>query len=266
MPFLDPHCHPPHATVCVAFSVAEPLSQQPNNGADAETAQHLMRNAKLDAARARELTENSHQKLFRIKTEELVLEEKLIKSGTHPDYMEALAEIQKRMDDRTRESADRLRYAVKACESTYDSNIKFAHDTFLEAKRGLRWKMYRTATRSCFQLNAEYEQLRIMSHPVPNFTALPEVISKRKWDMMDSYENGNLRADVERSIPDWTRLVVHKRRRAGYFRLYVPPPCVGLDENEMDQDMEAIRTGTTGSADQKARPGGPKKAGKPPRN
>ena len=47
----------------------------------------------------------------------------------------------------------------------------------------------------------------------------PVVLSKRKRNMMDDYAGGNLRNDLEKGIPEWVELLVHKRNKAGYNRV-----------------------------------------------
>ena len=69
-------------------------------------------------------------RLYEIKLDEIKLEESLIIQGVHPDYIQALSDIETRKDIKLRESADRLRYTVQNSESVFDADIKMARDTF----------------------------------------------------------------------------------------------------------------------------------------
>nr|KAJ3413344.1 hypothetical protein HK105_002099 [Polyrhizophydium stewartii] len=91
--------------------------------------------------------------------EELQLEEKLIRAGSHPEYLQQLAEIESRKDQRLRETSDRLRLATRVCGATFDAGVK------LGAKRDLRWSMFDQCIHDRFQLLAEFEQSSMRSPP-----------------------------------------------------------------------------------------------------
>eukprot|EP00842_Homolaphlyctis_polyrhiza_P002006 jgi/Hompol1/2806/HPOL_003030-RA len=227
----------------------EDLNRMPTDDEESKLARDMVQTAKQEGKRARDLTIDSFEKLYLLKLEEMALEEKLILSGTHPDYIQALQDIEARKEKKLKEAADRLGYAIRISEAHLDATTKLVRDTFqarylqncVDAKRDLRWSMFDQCMHNRFQLEAEYDQSQLRTPPVPSFSTSPTALFKRKRSMMEDYASGNLRNDIEQSVPEWARLLVHKRRRAGYTRMYIPPSCVGLDENEMDEDVSFLR-------------------------
>ena len=90
-----------------------------------------MRDGKTEAKKARDYVEGSYDKLYELKFEELSIEESLIRNGTHPDYVQALADIESAKDEKLRESADRRRCTIQNCDFVFDCEVKLVFDTFL---------------------------------------------------------------------------------------------------------------------------------------
>ena len=65
-----------------------------------------------------------------MKIKEVDVEEALIKSGQHPDYIQSLKDIEEKRNERQEEAVNRLGSAVKSCEADFDTRFKFAQDTF----------------------------------------------------------------------------------------------------------------------------------------
>ncbi|EGF79961.1 hypothetical protein BATDEDRAFT_25517 [Batrachochytrium dendrobatidis JAM81] len=193
---------------------------------DAKKARELMQIARQDARKAQELTEDSFEKLYDLKMEELQLEISLITSGKHPECMQQLAEIETRKELRLRETADRLGYKISNCEAAYEAATailaRYSH---------------------CFL--------------VPFFASKATTIHNRKRQRHADYSNGNVREDFEERVPTWARVVLRNRNNNQSSKppgeipaqVFLPNPCIGLDENEIEQDVLAMNSAIRGFLD-----------------
>ncbi|OAJ38932.1 hypothetical protein BDEG_22822 [Batrachochytrium dendrobatidis JEL423] len=215
---------------------------------DAKKARELMQIARQDARKAQELTEDSFEKLYDLKMEELQLEISLITSGKHPECMQQLAEIETRKELRLRETADRLGYKISNCEAAYEAGIKLVQDSFL-ASHDLK----------CIRPDGSTAILARYSHCflVPFFASKATTIHNRKRQRHADYSNGNVREDFEERVPTWARVVLRNRNNNQSSKppgeipaqVFLPNPCIGLDENEIEQDVLAMNSAIRGFLD-----------------
>ena len=76
-----------------------------------------------------------------MKMRELDMEEQLIRSKKHPEYIQALRDIETLRNIRQAEAVNRLGSAVKASEADFDAELKRVIDTFQATKRDRTWAL-----------------------------------------------------------------------------------------------------------------------------
>jgi hypothetical protein len=64
----------------------------------------------------------------------------------------------------------------------------------------------------------------------------PKVLKKRNWDALNEAAQGYLDESI---YPTWFIPILKKKK--GYRQMRVPKMCVGLNENEINEDLEFLK-------------------------
>jgi hypothetical protein len=205
--------------------------------------------------------------LCELKRKEFDIEEGLIHAQTHPQYIQALKDIDDHRNSRQQEAVNRLGNAIKAAENDCSAEMKRSLDTFnvflsvtKDGKEPIENEacckipsFYQHAKK---RIPSFYQRLRTLTIGNKNInliggsstmsTTSAAILYQRRRMMMEGAASGTRRLkNNEMDLPDWTRRVVTASHHAGYSRIWVPSLCDGLDQHEMDEDMEFIKLLTT---------------------
>ncbi|KAJ1566143.1 hypothetical protein HK096_008164 [Nowakowskiella sp. JEL0078] len=198
----------------------------------------------------KEATEDSFRRLCMMKEDEISIEEHLIENdiltGTHPEFVRMMEDIESRISVRRKEIDIKRRRTIHSFQQSFDAQVKLANDTLIDSRRKIRTKVINDVSSRRYQLMTEYESAT-NKHPLPLLSISPMLSKKRKQiRLLQSLASPY---GVPAESPEWARLVVSKRnsRETKPNQIFlqtavVPPPfCVSATEGEVDEDIGFIR-------------------------
>ncbi|KAJ3220017.1 hypothetical protein HDU67_007750 [Dinochytrium kinnereticum] len=171
--------------------------------------------AKAEASALEQEFDNIKKSYFGLKTDEINLEESILKADNvfHPDVAEELESIRRKSRIRLKVAKRRFDESKNNADAMYNGSVHLAQDTFSDGCKRIKQELMDELYRVKFQLDAE--------------------LVKQNTSTGTSYTMGPL--------PEWTRNIVKRRKQSGKKPVYVPPLCNGLNAFERSEDLCMIR-------------------------
>jgi hypothetical protein len=152
-----------------------------------------------------------------------------------------MQEIEEKKDANLKFCQEALLKAIQNGEACFDADVKRANDTYSERRKVIRKRIMDHVHGLRNQLLAEYGQFEtsIQLPPIPTFEMSAVTLGKRKNLTLDQLSLGPGYTSTL-PMPDWIRHVLKLRRRSGLDPVYVPQPCSGLEDQEIEQDLHFL--------------------------
>ncbi|KAJ3187109.1 hypothetical protein HDU85_007147 [Gaertneriomyces sp. JEL0708] len=175
---------------------------------------------------------------IQLELEAIDIEEEQIRRGTHPCFVE----LDEKYDERHQHNANKLRLEIEAAKTALDGVIDQANQDFVIRRGDWRRKLIEEIQRDMRQLQYEKRKFDEMSICPHEETPATTLVKRKRIEIEEIMHSvTGLPPYAMYRYPSYAQNMLRENKRRGGRVIAPPRICDGLNQSEIDQDMEFIR-------------------------